>query len=195
MAKKAKRTSEGGGTTTGQEMLPDEDNHLDAIREILVGSQQRTSDKKFERLEVQIAEDFNNLKNEVAKYMEALESRLETEIQSVLSQIGAEKTTRKEMAHEIKQMIVATIKTFEEKLKQSNRETIRTQKILEKQTSDQFKRLDAEFLNRHSGLVEDIVSKDKKVGRLLRSESKAFQEMAVIFEGGGNQKGTKKKPN
>ena len=90
---------------TGQE-LPDAGN-IDKIRDILFGAQSREFDKRMARLEERLTKEAGNLKDDMRRRFEALETYVKRELESLSERVDAERQDRvvglKGMSSELKE--------------------------------------------------------------------------------------------
>src|SRR3954452_3450629 len=68
--------------------------NLDKVRDILFGSQMRDTDKRFARLEERVAKELSDVRDESRKRLDALETFIKREVQSLLDRIKKEESQR-----------------------------------------------------------------------------------------------------
>jgi hypothetical protein len=70
------------------------DTNLERVRDILFGSQARTTDKRMQRLDERLVEEIGRLREEVARRMEQVEGVMKTEIDAINQRLKGEERKR-----------------------------------------------------------------------------------------------------
>lgn len=93
-ADKAKKATGGGGELPGG-------GNVDNIREILFGTHMRQYEKRFQRLEEMLAKEANDLREEMRRRLDALETFTKQEVEALSDGIKAEKGERKQACNDL----------------------------------------------------------------------------------------------
>ena len=135
--------------------------NVDKIREILFGGQMRDYDKRFSRLEERLARESSELRAETKRLLEALETFVKKEFESLTNRLQSEQKTRDESVQDVTRKLQETGKALESKLAQFDTQTTQAQRDLRQQLLDQSKSLSEEIRRKHdevSALVQREVT-------------------------------------
>ena len=164
-------------TSDPQTSPADGEEHLDKIRDILVGSQMRESDKRFGRLEKQLSKEITSIREEFTKRHDSLEAYIKTELQSLVARVKAEQAERAQAVKDLVKSLADTQKAFEKKLAQLSERSADAQSDLREQILDQSKNLRQEI---HTSRTEIKADQDHAVGE-LRNEKTDRSALANLF--------------
>jgi uncharacterized membrane-anchored protein YjiN (DUF445 family) len=90
--------------------------NLDKIRDILFGTQARESDARFAALEKRLAQETDELRNELNRRFESLESLLRREIAALGERLYAEQQERNAVATGLAEAQHSAVQMFDEKI-------------------------------------------------------------------------------
>jgi uncharacterized phage infection (PIP) family protein YhgE len=154
-----------------------EGQNVDKIRDILFGSQMREYEKRFTRLEEQVAKSLDGIREDMKKRLDALEAFTQQEVDSVSARLKNEKNERVEGLKELTSELRATAKTLEKKLSQ-----------MEDQIAEAQGELRARILEQSKGLSNEIDKAKKELSaaldrevHTLRSEKTDRAALADLF--------------
>src|SRR5215510_8427023 len=105
-------------STLGSKTGPGE--NVDRIRDILFGAQMREYAQRFRQLEERIARETGELKAEVRRHLEFVESHTRQETEALAERLGSERSERAESAERISRELSEAVKSLEERLRQSD---------------------------------------------------------------------------
>src|SRR5258705_102915 len=88
---------------------------LDKVRDILFGSQAREYEKRFIRLEERLLKEASDLRDELRKRFDTLESYTRKEVESLAARLKAEHEQRTESARDISRHLDETSGALERK--------------------------------------------------------------------------------
>ncbi|MGF1988235.1 MAG: hypothetical protein RMY62_010265 [Nostoc sp. ZfuVER08] len=132
---------------------------LDKVREILIGNQIRDIEKRFTRLEERLLQEFNKVRDENKKRLDALENYVKQEVDSLTQRLQNEQKERdnqvKSVAEENKNISIA----LEHKLTQFDEQSTKNQRELHEQ-----------IFNQSKSLQDDIQKKSQEILALLERE-------------------------
>jgi hypothetical protein len=135
----------------GQE-LPDAGN-IDKIRDILFGAQSREFDKRMARLDERLTKEAGNLKDDIRRRFEALETYVKRELESLSERVDAERQDRvvglKNVSGELKE----AAESVEKRLGRLDEQTTKSQRDLRQQILDQSKSLFDEVEGKYRSLL------------------------------------------
>jgi phage host-nuclease inhibitor protein Gam len=130
--------------------------NIDKIRDILFGTHMRDYDARFARLEAAVVKESTDLRESTRRKLEALESYLKSEIDSLHGRLKAEREERAESLGQASRDLRQT----EDALKRKLRE-------LEDQTSSADSGIREQILNQSHVLTDDIRALQAEVTQLL----------------------------
>src|SRR5271170_5792174 len=92
--------------------------NVDKIRDILFGSQMRDYEKRFARLEENVAKTVETLRDDMTKRFDTLSSFVQQEVESLSHRLKTEKSERTDGLKDISREIKDGMKVIEKKLGQ-----------------------------------------------------------------------------
>jgi hypothetical protein len=146
------KTSEATGSQTE---LPGGGN-IDNIREILFGAQMRQYDKRFQRIEDLLAKECGDLREELRRRLDALETFTKQETEALTDNIKAEKEERKGGATDLGKELTALGKELEKRSTRIEEKFSKGLRDLRANLLDQSKSLSKEIKDSNDGLLADI---------------------------------------
>lgn len=127
----------------------EESGKVDRIRDILFGSQMRDYEGRFQRLEEHLAREATEVRADVQKRLEALESFMKAEVESIASRANAEHAERVSTMEKFGRDLGDTARTLDSKINQLDEHLGRQIRELREQLLEQSKTLSAEMRERH----------------------------------------------
>jgi len=151
--------------------------NVDKIRDILFGSQMREYEKRFTRLEEQVAKSLDGIREDVKKRLDALEAFTQQEVDSVSARLKNEKGERVEGLKELTSELRGIAKSLEKKLSQMEEQMAEAQGDLRARILEQSKGLSNEI---DKAKKEFSAALDREV-QTLRSEKTDRAALADLF--------------
>lgn len=134
----------------------DESGNVDRIRNILFGSQMRDYDGRFQKLEERLAREAGELRGDLQRQLQALESFMKGEVESMTNRVKTEQSERVQAIQQLAYEMGETVKGLD--LKISN---------LDSQAAKDIRDLRAQLLEQSKALGEEMKEKhDQMKGRL-----------------------------
>ena len=124
--------------------------NIDKVRDILFGAQMRNYEARFDRLEERIRKEVADLREDTRQRIEALESFVKKELESLDGRVDTEKSERVDSVRELSESIKETAQFFENRTSQLDGQLSKTSKELREQILDQSKSLSEEIARKHS---------------------------------------------
>ncbi|MFN6568165.1 hypothetical protein [Dendronalium sp. ChiSLP03b] len=137
-----------------------ESNNLDKVREILFGNQVREVEKRFARLEERLVKEFNDVRDETRKRLDALEIYLKKEVDFLTERLKNEQAERDTAVQTLSEEHRSIAISLEKKFAQFDEQTINSQRDLREQ-----------ILNQSKSLQDDIRQKYEEILALLQREA------------------------
>lgn len=138
---------------------------VDKIRDILFGTQIKSYEARFTRLEESVAREFAEMKNSASRRFDSLESFVKKETESLAARLKAEREERTEQLRDI----ARDLKTSSEAL---------SKKILDldNKTAEQQSDLRQDLMKESRKLLDDIRQKSDTLTALLERRSTELRE-------------------
>ena len=127
---------------------------LDKVRDILFGGHMRDVERRFNRLEERLLKETSDLKDDVRRRLDALESYAKNETESLAGQIKAEHEDRVEVAARITREAAETSRSIERRIASLDEQLSKSQRDLRTQMLEQHQRLTDDI--RHK--MEDVLA-------------------------------------
>jgi uncharacterized phage infection (PIP) family protein YhgE len=115
--------------------------NVDKIRDILFGSQMRDYDRRFARFEERLLKESSDLREDVKRRFESLETFVKSEIESLHERIQKEQTERIDALKEVARQAQESQRGWEKKTAQIEEQLGKAQRDLRQQLLDESKRL------------------------------------------------------
>lgn len=151
--------------------------NLDKVRDILFGSQMRESDRRFARMEEKLAKDNEDLRAEVRKRLDALESFVKAELESITDRLKAEENNRSEAVSDVARDLKETVKNFDKKVTQLDDQMLKGQRDLRQQLLDSSNRFADEMQQNQNSNAAQL---ERAVER-LQGEKTGNAALASMF--------------
>jgi len=142
-----------------------ETNSLDKVRDILFGNQIREVDKRFARLEERLIAELANVRDETRKRLDALESYVRQEVDSLTERLKKEQAER-DMA----------VRSLSEEQKNINLSLENKIAQFDEQTTNRQRELREQILNQSKNLQDDLQQKYEEILALLKRETQELQK-------------------
>jgi DNA anti-recombination protein RmuC len=142
-----------------------EGNSLDKVRDILFGNQIREVDKRFARIEERLINELVNVRDETRKRLDALESYIRQEVDSLSERLKKEQSERDTVVRSLSEDQKNINLSLENKIAQLDEETTHRQRELREQ-----------ILNQSKSLQDDLQQKYEEILNVLKREIKALQQ-------------------
>ncbi len=160
--------------------------NLEKIREILFGTQARTQDQRFSRLEERLEQECNTLRSDINRRLDALEQYIQQEVSSLGEQIKETKQIQADNADRLEQAQISATKTLEQKLSQLDERTTESERNLRKQLLEQSNQLSADSLEKYNELLT-IVEREVTILHTVDKTDRAnlasfFGEMSMRLQ-------------
>jgi len=155
---------------------------IDKIRDILFGSQSRDFEKKVARLEERLTKESVDLRDEIKRRFDSLESYAKKELESLGDRLKTEQSERLEVLKELSREVKETSKSLEKKVAQLDDQAVKSQRELRQQILDQSKSLADEIRQKYEslGAVLDREAQDLRKEKIDRTAlADLFTELAM----------------
>ena len=155
----------------------DQGNNLGKVRDILFGSQMRDYDKRFARLEERLLKVSTEMKEDLRKRFDSLETYVKHEVELLTDQVKTEHQQRAEALTTLSRELKDASSDLDKKLAQLDEQTAKTQRDLRTQLLAQSKNLTDEIQQRHeemSAVVDESVQE-------LRTDKTDRNTLADLF--------------
>jgi uncharacterized protein YaaN involved in tellurite resistance len=153
-----------------------ESGNIDKIREILFGTQSREFEKRFLRLEERLAKESNELRDEIRRRFETIESYTRKETELLGEQLRREQTERGENLGGLSQELINLGRALEKKIAQVNELMSGSSRELRQQILDQAKS-SAEEIQRKYETVSAILDRQVQELRHEKTDRSALAEL------------------
>jgi uncharacterized protein YaaN involved in tellurite resistance len=153
-----------------------ESGNIDKIREILFGTQSREFEKRFLRLEERLAKESNELRDEIRRRFETIESYTQKETELLGEQLRREQTERGENLGGLSQELSNLGRALEKKIAQVNELMSGSSRELRQQILDQAKS-SAEEIQRKYETVSAILDRQVQELRHEKTDRSALAEL------------------
>jgi hypothetical protein len=151
-------------------------NSLDKVRDILFGSQARDYEKRFARLEERLTKESSDLKNDVKRRFDMLESYIKRELETLGERLRGEQNERHDattqLSGDVKQMSI----NFERRASQLDELLMRIQRELRDQMLEQSKDLSDDIRQKHESLLQSLERESQDI-RFEKTDRSALASM------------------
>ena len=151
--------------------------NVDKIRDILFGSQMREYEKRFTRLEEQVAKSLDSVREDVKRRLDSLEMFMQQEVGSLGQRLKNEKDERVDGLKELTSDLYSVAKPLEKKLSQIEEQMTAGHGDLRMRILEQFKSLSNEIEKMEKEFSTLV---DREV-QTLRSEKTDRAALADLF--------------
>src|SRR5215471_17565642 len=129
---------------------------LDKVRDILFGSQARDYEKRFARLEERLTKESTDLKSEVKRRFDMLESYIRRELETLGERIRGEQNERQDANNQLSNDLKQISINFERRASQLDELLMRTQRELRDQMLEQSKNLSDDITQKHDAVLSTL---------------------------------------
>ena len=141
----------------------EESGKVDRIRDILFGSQMRDYDSRFQRLEEHLAQEAAEIRADVQKRLETLESFMKGEVESITNRANAEQSERSGAIEKLGRDLAEAAKTLDSKIKSLDEQTAKETHALRQQLLDQSKALSDEIRDKHDQMKAGLERETEQI--------------------------------
>ncbi len=141
----------------------DESGNVDRIRNILFGSQMRDYDGRFQKLEERLAREAGELRGDLQRQLQALETFMKGEVESMTNRVKTEQSERSQSVQQLAHEIGETVKGLELKISNLDSQAAKDIRDLREQLLEQSKALSAELKERHDQMKGQL---DHEAGQI-----------------------------
>jgi uncharacterized membrane protein YccC len=127
----------------------DESGNVDRIRNILFGSQMRDYDGRFQKLEERLAREAGELRSDLQRQLQALETFMKGETESMTNRVKTEQTERVQATQQLAHEMGETVKGLELKISNLDSQAAKDIRDLRAQLLEQAKALGDEMKEKH----------------------------------------------
>jgi DNA repair exonuclease SbcCD ATPase subunit len=142
-----------------------ESNSLEKVRDILFGNQIREVDKRFARIEERLMNELVNVRDETRKRLDALESYIRQEVDSLTERLKKEQLERD-----------AAVRSLSEEQRNVNLSLENKIAQLDEQTTNRQRELREQLLNQSKNLQDDLQQKYEEILTVLKRETQELQK-------------------
>lgn len=151
--------------------------NIDKIRDILFGTQMREYEKKFTRIEERLVKECNNLRDETRKRLDALETFIQREIESLVERLKKQQAEQNAAIGELAQEHKDAINSVEKRLIQLDEQAAKSDRELRQQIRDQSKNLEDEIRQKYA----EILALLEREAQELRTDKPDRSALAAMF--------------
>jgi hypothetical protein len=142
---------------------------LDKVRDLLFGVQMREYERRLARLEERLLKDTTDLKDDVRRRLEALDTYVKRETESLGERIAAERAERVDAQKNASRDLQEAAAGFEQRTGQLDQQLGRSQRELRQQILDQHQRLTDEIQRRIDDVLA-VVARDAQELRTAKAD-------------------------
>ena len=183
MSKQNENPSEAAANGGGQNVENlDRTGNVDKIRDILFGSQMRDYDKKFAKLEERLLKESADLREDLKRRFDSLESFMKSEVVMLSDAQKAERGARDEALKGLGEKMGETAKAFDRRAAQTEEQSGKAQRDLRQLILDETKRLAEEIAQKHSSVAADLGRESQELRGLMTDKhalSDLFAELSL----------------
>jgi hypothetical protein len=150
---------------------------IDKVRDILFGSQMREVERRFARLEERLIKETSDLKDDVRKRLEALETYARRENEALADQLRAERADRQDSLTGISAEIREAGKAHERRTATLDEHVARGHRDLRQQILEQHQRLSDEIRSK----VDEVLATLEREAQQLRSDKTDRSALAAML--------------
>lgn len=151
--------------------------NVDKIRDILFGSQMREYEKRFGRLEEQVASSLEGIREDMKRRFDSLEAFTRQEVESLNQRLKNEKEERVDGAKDLAAEVRSVAAALEKKLSELEEQMTSGQGDLRARILDQTKSLSGEI----DMMKQEISAVVDREVRILRAEKTDRAALADLF--------------
>ena len=141
----------------------DESGNVDRIRDILFGSQMRDYDGRFQKLEERLTREAGELRGDLQRQLQALETFMKGEVESMTNRVKTEQSERGQAFEHLAREMSETSRGLELKISNLDNQAAKDIRDLREQLLEQSKALSAELKEKHDHLKGQL---DHEAGQI-----------------------------
>ncbi len=153
-----------------------ESGNVDQIRDIIFGSQMRDYEQRFVRLEERVLNETNSLRSETSHRLDALESYIKQEVDSLIDQLSIERGEREEDTRHLTDELSKNATAADKKSSHIQDKLTQHQATTRDALLDQSKSLLAEIQSVRNGLTDSLNKNTDKL-QSDKTDRKALADM------------------
>ncbi len=157
--------------------LPEEEQNIDKIRDILFGVQVRDFERRFTKLEERFENEIAETREETTKKLNELEEFINREVSSLIERITVEQQTRQDDVKKLADDLKDASHDLDKKMTKMDEKTAKNESDIRQKILEQSKTLTDELKKRQ----EDVLKKLERESSELRDEKADRVAMAEIF--------------
>lgn len=142
--------------------------NLDKIRDILFGQQMRDSDKRFAAMEDRLRKETANLREEMARRLDSLETYMKKEMGALHDRLKGEQRDRTDADKDLAKDLQVASKAIDKRLEQLDDQFTKGDRGLREQLLDQTKSLESEIRAKYADAGAAL---DRAVGELRHEKA------------------------
>lgn len=150
---------------TKEEKLPEEEQNIDKIRDILFGVQVRDFERRFSKLEEKFESEMAETREDTHKKLNELEEFVSREVSSLIERITVEQHSRQDDVKKLSDNLKDTSHEFDKKMTQMGDQTAKNESDIRQKILDQSK-----------SLTDDLKKRQEEILKKLDRESKELRE-------------------
>jgi hypothetical protein len=150
---------------------------LDKVRDILFGGPLRDVERRFTRLEERLAKDTSDMRAEMRQRLEALETYVKSEVESLAGAIRAERDGRGEAVAAVIGELRETGRGFERRAAALDEQMAKGQRELRQQMLEQYHRLSEDTRQK----IEDVLATIARESQELRADKTDRRVLAALL--------------
>ena len=150
---------------------------LDKVRDILFGNQMRDVERRFARLEERLIKDTADLKDDVRRRLDTLESYMRREVESLESQVKSERGDRVDAQAGLSNELKEATRTLDKRATAIDEQQSRGQREIRQQMLEQHQRLSEDLRIK----VEEILGTLGRTAQELRSDKTDRATLAALL--------------
>jgi hypothetical protein len=151
--------------------------NLDKVRDILFGGQLRDVERRFARLEERLVKETNDLREDVKKRLDAIESYARSESESLAGQVKSEREDRVESDSGLSRELKDTARALERRLSSADELFAKTNRELRQQMLDQQQRLSDDLRQK----IDEVLKALARESSELRSDKADRATLASLL--------------
>ncbi len=160
----------------------DESGNVDQIRNILFGTQMRGYEERFQRLEERLVREAGELRTELQKRLDALETFMKSEVESLVSRLKGEHSDRCQAIERAARDLAEATRSLELKISSLDERTGKDLRELRQQLLEQSKTLGVEIKERHEQMKSGLETEAQKIRHAMTARESLgdlFSEVAL----------------
>lgn len=146
--------------------IPSGGENIEQIRHLLFGPQVKNLDKKIMKLDDRLTKELGEMRDDVNTRLDSLESFLKSELESLVSRLGAERQERSDADKQLTGELRESVAIREKKAEQLEKAIEKSSRDMREYVLQQNKTLSEEIHRKHQQASDEL----KKAMSILRDE-------------------------